>query len=72
MRKSLIHPPNRVFFDQLVTSFAPSLVTKIVTGVTIYISLQVHRYFPVLGKKHAAKIPVSGRARNFRTLHLGK
>jgi hypothetical protein len=54
-RKCLIHSSKRGFFDQFVTSFAPSLVTKIVTEVTIYISLQVHRLFPVLGEKHAAK-----------------
>ena len=55
-RKSLIRPSKRGFFVQLVTSFAPSLVTKIVTEVTIYISLQVALQFLVLRKKHAAKL----------------
>jgi hypothetical protein len=53
-RKSLICPSKRGFFVQLVTSFDPSLVTKIVTEVTIYISLQLPLQFSVLRKKHAA------------------
>jgi hypothetical protein len=59
-------------FQRFVTSFAISLVTKIVTEVTIYISLQVRHRFTVLTTNHAPRRRFSGAAENIRTLHLGK